>query len=380
MREIRALTGLRGLAALLVVLYHYVNFNGADGPSWLIALIGHCYIAVDLFFVLSGFVMALSYGRLFSEGAWLPSLAVFLGRRLARIYPLYLLVCAILVLVVVVGHSDRLRPADLVFAAPANLLMVQSWFGFPNLEAPLWSISTEWAAYLVFPLLLALARGPRIGALLMFAAAALLLGTLALSPGWQFHHPERHDGPLSLFGSPIGMLGRCFAEFALGLLAFRFRDGRPGRLLARSRASGGLIALAVVALLFWTLGDLPLVACFVLLIVALSTDQGPVSAFLGSRVPYALGVWSYAIYLLHPLLRRLAWKLADLAAARGLPIAVAEWLGIILTLPLLLLAAVAAHHGVERPGRTAVQRLVSREWLSGRRLSHARPLAEQIRP
>jgi peptidoglycan/LPS O-acetylase OafA/YrhL len=64
--EIRALTGLRGLAAIFVVVFHEAgNFSG-DGPA--ATFLRHGYNAVDLFFVLSGFVMALTYGEMWGGG------------------------------------------------------------------------------------------------------------------------------------------------------------------------------------------------------------------------------------------------------------------------------------------------------------------------
>ena len=367
MREIKSLTGLRGIAALYVVLFHYVNFDPAYGPAWLIDLIGHGYISVDLFFVLSGFVMALSYGRLFEAGSTWNSFLVFLGRRLARIYPLYAVVTVILALAVLSGHSDRLRLGDLRTVLPANLLMVQSWTTIPDLEAPMWSISTEWAAYLVFPLLVAMTGRSRAGALVAVALALGGLVVLSLTPGWSFSHPERRDGPLSLFGAPSGMLGRCFAEFTLGLVAYRLARSDLGRRLSGDGRVASLLVLLIASLLPFTLSDLALVACFTMLIVALSADHGPVARVLASRPLATLGVWSYAIYLVHPLIRRLAWHLGAVFEAHGLPRHAAAWGGLAVSLPILLALSALAHVAVERPGRTAIQHLISREWL-GRRV------------
>ena len=83
--EIRALTGLRGIASLYVVLFHY--FQPLPLVGYLRTLLGHGYLAVDLFFVLSGFVMALNYGSRFAAGAHWPEYRLFLCRRFARVYP-----------------------------------------------------------------------------------------------------------------------------------------------------------------------------------------------------------------------------------------------------------------------------------------------------
>ena len=101
--EIRALTGVRGMAACLVAIYHFSPTKDmAPGP--LHNSVGRGYLWVDLFFVLSGFVIALNYGHLFASGFSRTAFATFLTRRVARIYPLYL---AVLVAGLVWGWRRR---------------------------------------------------------------------------------------------------------------------------------------------------------------------------------------------------------------------------------------------------------------------------------
>jgi peptidoglycan/LPS O-acetylase OafA/YrhL len=154
LRQIRALTGLRGVAACWVVVYHLVGYE-AYAPTGLAGnFIRHGYLAVDVFFLLSGFVMALSYWQLFDRNPSIQTYAVFLLRRLARLYPLYAVIIAVMLVLQIAGVSHALSRTD--FGAPLmeNLLLVQAW-GFGNsLNAPAWSISTEFAAYLLFPLIL----------------------------------------------------------------------------------------------------------------------------------------------------------------------------------------------------------------------------------
>ena len=117
-------------------------------------LAGRGYLAVDLFFVLSGFVMALSYGPAFGERFSLRVFAAFLWRRVARLYPLYgtILVARLVYTGLRYGRFDLPRPwiaAPLAHpwtAIPANVLLVQSWGLAPSSIGPAWSISTEWAA------------------------------------------------------------------------------------------------------------------------------------------------------------------------------------------------------------------------------------------
>jgi peptidoglycan/LPS O-acetylase OafA/YrhL len=183
--EIRALTGARGMAALLVVIYHFYPSDQMV-PAALGHIIGKGYLWVDLFFVLSGFVLALNYAHLFA-GAWgLRQWGDFLLRRLGRIYPLYIVLtlATLIVTVALFGRisGEGLPPGTAVLAHPlrditANVLLVQSWGIARSVNGPGWSISTEWAAYILFPLLAALALFSRTWlAFLTMAGACLLIG------------------------------------------------------------------------------------------------------------------------------------------------------------------------------------------------------------
>src|ERR1051326_8086781 len=157
--EIRALTGLRGVAALLVALYH-INPNWI-APTATGRFVGKGYLWVDLFFVLSGFLLAMNYARLFaggwSLGAWLD----FLLHRVARIYPLYvaMVLASLAYSLALYGgvHAAAAPPPALTLSEPArdvaaNLLMVQSWGVGKSIDGVAWSLSPEGAAYLMFPL------------------------------------------------------------------------------------------------------------------------------------------------------------------------------------------------------------------------------------
>src|ERR1700742_2077340 len=86
--EIDALTGIRGVAAVTVIAYHI--YPASDFPYGLSHLVARGYLSVDVFFVLSGFVMALNYGPMFRDRIQLSSIMTFLMRRVARLYPLYI--------------------------------------------------------------------------------------------------------------------------------------------------------------------------------------------------------------------------------------------------------------------------------------------------
>src|ERR1700712_1517112 len=87
--DIRALTGVRGVAAAVIVLYHYGDVQLYGGGTASYYRIPHGYLPVDLFFMLSGYVIGLTYREAFSSGR-LKNYATFMLKRVARLYPAYI--------------------------------------------------------------------------------------------------------------------------------------------------------------------------------------------------------------------------------------------------------------------------------------------------
>ena len=156
--ELLALTSIRGIAAWWVVLFHMRLLLVPWLPVGAIRVLDHGNLAVDLFFVLSGFVIALNYGERLA-GDWRAT-GDFLFRRFARIYPLHLLILGGFALYA--GGAILFGSATLAGQDPgyflASLFLVQNW-GFTDAlrwNVPAWSISTEALAYLLFPVLVRL--------------------------------------------------------------------------------------------------------------------------------------------------------------------------------------------------------------------------------
>jgi peptidoglycan/LPS O-acetylase OafA/YrhL len=158
--SIDSLTSLRGLAALWVVVLHFNDDLGRllPGLRAFDSLIVVGYLAVPYFFVLSGFVLAYNYAAEFRHVS-LPSYVSFMRRRWLRIYPVHFVtLLGVLAMVLVSSHlgvtinrQDKFSAFDFVL----NLFLVQTWVPHYTLNwnNPAWSISSEWFAYLLFPLL-----------------------------------------------------------------------------------------------------------------------------------------------------------------------------------------------------------------------------------
>lgn len=334
--QLDGLTAARGIAAWLVVLYH-IRASTPWLPDWAMAFAHKGYLAVDFFFILSGFVIWLSASDEFAARG-IAATPAFLRRRLARIYPLYAVMLALTVGFVLLLEATGRSAAGYPWAElPLHILMLQNW-GFTEALSwnhPAWSISTEFAAYLLFPLiacLLPLARAPR--PVLMLGVA----GVIGAMAAWL------HHSGLTGLGQNIPHYGlvRCLGAFTAGaMLCALWRQGghRPTRLCMA--AAGGAAALG------WSLDSanelwaFPLLsACSIYLIA--DRDRA------GGRNPRPLvyiGEISYATYLSHFML--FIWfKIAFVDDAAN----IAPHL-IALYLVLTLAVSVVLYHGVEKPGR-----------------------------
>lgn len=277
--DLPQLTGLRGLAALIVLLGHLRTPEGLTLDFGLLdpfARFGG--FGVDLFFVLSGYILCHVYATRMSTGIK-PVLADYAVARFARIYPLH---AATLLLMLGAGaaaaHMGTSPSASgySVTSAVLSLLLVSEWVGAVAPNPSAWSISVEFANYLLFPWLVpVLARARRLAPLAVVAGAVLV----ALAGDWR--------------------LGRGIGEFMMGCAAFYAARDYPVRWGAW--LSGPLFA-APFLLAGWT-GDLPhwqvatcLTAAVLLLSRGAATD--PFNRLCASRLMVFFGEISYSVYLL----------------------------------------------------------------------------------
>lgn len=398
--ERRALTGLRGAAALHVALYHVFRSVYGDAPSLGVPLLGGVvlrgYLAVDLFFVLSGFVMAMAYADWFT-GRWSArTYLAFVARRIARLWPLHAAVlCAMLA-------ADALSGAWWVWPRmiAANALLVQAWGLSVSLNVPSWSISTEFAAYLLFPVLLAAAhrggpippgdehppapaaapppRGrdapgatrrarPSAGAAGVLRAATLLAaaGTLAAVVWFAPAGGAERHGQLDIYANySVLPLLRCLAGFTIGIVAHGVAGAWPARPWCAAGASAALLAGLAAGL-----DDLVLYPLLPVLVASLAPGGGGVARLLAGAPLHWLGRVSYALYLVHvPVL-----DAAKAAFGAHWPALRAGWPGATLAGLLALSLGVAwlAHRAVEVPGRHGLRALAGRVGLGRARVRAA---------
>jgi len=296
------LTSLRGIAAVLVVLFHAQIFGLAPYFASATMLPAKGYIWVDFFFMLSGFVIAHSYGQRFVSGVSRRDLADYLTARFARIYPLHLAMLLVFLAIELArptifgdvypsaNRAGGFGPVD--FTTPSffgHLFLVQAlpFHAHTSWNAPAWSISCEAAVYFIFPVLfLALARG---GRSMLWPAAALAATTLTLLYG--LAEPRSLDAGFNVV--------RCAAEFTIGLCLYRLYAGRRlPAVLASDIVAWPAVALLILSL-HLGLADLLIVAELALLLLVAVVNRGRLRAALETRVPEFLGRISYSIYMVH---------------------------------------------------------------------------------
>jgi peptidoglycan/LPS O-acetylase OafA/YrhL len=294
------LDGLRGAAALFVVIHHswlavFPAFPRNTGP-WYVGWMLYGQLAVAVFIVVSGFSLALAPLR---HGGRLPrGFRAFIRRRFWRIVPPY---WASLVLSTIVAGflvQPHISVHGLEKAFLVHGLLLQDIVGSAAPNGAFWSIAIEWQIYFVFPLILwvGLRYGLRNAVLLTVAAVLAVHG-------------------LSRFNISFSKVDRLvpqfLALFAIGVFAVHLGAREDGERL-RSRLTalgavllGGFLALAVVKGSVWMVANYfwidllfgTAVAC----LMAVMYDGGltPLRRVLASRAGVGLGAFSYSIYLLH---------------------------------------------------------------------------------
>lgn len=354
--DLPALTGIRGLAAWFVVLYHVRVGAWPYLPGGAYRVLSKGYLAVDLFFMLSGFVLWLNYSsRLRRDGT--AAVPKYLARRVARVWPLHLFILALTVVyAAVVASNGALNPAHYPWEElPLHILLIHNW-GFTQgltWNDPSWSISGEAAAYLLFPLLVLAADWRRLPPAVAVAALLLLAGLLCAV--MEYNGAEILDRDIPRFG-----LLRAASEFTMGTIVcalwqrWASAPGRSWTLAAGLTGGASVLGLAAGA------PETLVVPLFLAgLLLALALTAGLRSNPLASWPIYYLGEISYSTYLVHFLLYIL-FKIAFVDDPANVP---PMLIGLFLLLTFA--ASVGLYHGVERPAQRALNRLFDRR-LAGR--------------
>jgi len=314
------------VAALWVVFFHVSGLWEGEMP-----VAGLGYLGVDLFFILSGFVLAHVHGEAFRRDP-LAAYPPFLGRRIARIFPVWLAILAIFAL----KHRTLEIEHWFIYA-----VLAQAWGAVPTqlVNPPGWSVSLEWAGYLLFPLLAFVPLRLRSTAQRLATIAVLLGALLAgylIAGGISIHDDERWYAL------------RFVCEFMIGIVLRGLVAATPDSRFDYWAAISGLVIVAgaiVVPMIGRNLAaDIALLAAFTFFLGALAQADGPLARRLAGGFVHWLGERSYSLYVVH-------WLFVETLWAKEVP----TLLKAALMVAGSIVAAAILYAVVERPARRWVR-------------------------
>lgn len=367
--SIPSLTGVRGVAAFWVFLTHLYGFAAhiLNAPSLLrSSFLINGFRGVDLFFILSGFILMHVHARDFktiSQNA----LKRFFVTRFFRIYPLNTAILLALVPLVLLAPSYV--AAERSFSDPhfayrvhnlsaagfvQTLLLAQSWtvlkLGEWNIVS--WTLSAEVLGYILFPALAwGIIRESSWWRCIIYAVCSLLTLTVLL---FLSHHAN--NNPTGTFGSV-----RMFFCFVAGICLYRCFQLAPEYLASWASAITWLAVVFIAITLFVPSAPVFDAFGFAALVFGLAYQRGPVNRMLESRLSSYLGKISFSFYLSHFLIINIvSWAAEDWLTTRGLAVKAAALLALLL---LCLAVASVLYDWVERPSQRFGRYLV-KSWES----------------
>lgn len=306
------LTALRGVAAILVALLHFHFFLGPVMPYGKANFIDNLYLMVDLFFILSGFIMCYVYEDSFKIGIQKRKYKNFLVARLARIYPLHIFtllaeVCIFLFLIAVGKLEFLPLPSQNMYnlnAIPTNLVFMHTlgFHDFVSWNSPSWSLGAEWWAYVLFPFLFVAFKKLKyknwfIGLGIAIIGWLCIEFILASMEPFMHFPPDPNKKSLDViwhFGTIRGIVG-----FIAGMAVWQlYTKSKFKPFFGNGWVFFFLTVLAILSMHFkWY--NTSTVIIFSIMILSAAYGSKTIDKFFAFRVLKKLGDWSFSIYLWH---------------------------------------------------------------------------------
>lgn len=362
--RIESLTGLRWCAALAVFLSH--NVPGGKTPLIISTFFSSGYMGVTLFFVLSGFVLTVTYGNVMAKPRMV-DIWNYAVARAARVMPLYWLVLA-LVAVVWLFFGPGATTGGLWW----HFLAIQAWTGDLKLayswNGPGWSVGVELFLYAMFPLLVLLTgvlnstRKVVILAVFVVISMATLVVIFHLNGNDALPMSDPASAHRWIYRSPLLRLG----DFTLGICGALIYSRERDRINLVKAAPWVAAAMAMLILGLMATPQLldsssasydlafAVPGAVLILSLALAPHRG-IARFLGSFVLVALGELSYAFYLIHAPVGG-QFQLLGISPNGFTPVSVTV---VILALLFLVALSWLLHVAFERPARIFLRKRFS---------------------
>ncbi len=297
------LTPLRGIAALMIVVFHFEELLARFVKPENSMLIRKSYLMVDLFFIMSGFVLLHVYGESFSTIFKKADFFKFLRARFARLYPLHLFTL-LLAIAFFLSSNSPANPVNNPAAIPTHLLLLQS-FGIHSIftwNVPSWSISAEWWCYMLFPLIvLMLSKNNKTVFLLIILSASIYFSILYLLPRTNPFMPAApvpHNLDVTY---DYGFL-RGLAGFMAGMVTYILYQQRKLNQIFSKDIVGIIVVGITLFALHRGVNDIIYIPLFMLVVLGIGANTGIIHKIFMVRPLQYLGTISYSIYLMHGLL------------------------------------------------------------------------------
>jgi peptidoglycan/LPS O-acetylase OafA/YrhL len=289
------LTPIRGIAAILVVIFHFEIVLVLFLPRETSRFFSKCYLMVDLFFIMSGFIIYHVYGEFFKHHIRKASFNKYVRARLARVYPLHIFTLILMIILVVPQHFKWDEFFNLN-AIPTHVLMLQS-FGLHSIytwNVPAWSISAEFAAYIIFPVFAFLLTRFKNSSSVFFSSLIVLIYCLLA------FKLSKSNGTTGLYNLDqtydYGYL-RGIAGFLAGGMIYQLYIKKIFYFL-RTDAMLIILFALLFACLHFGVTDLAFIPVFLLLVLSAAYNTGRVKKLFSNRFLQWLGDISYSVYLM----------------------------------------------------------------------------------
>ncbi len=347
--QINPLTGLRFFAAFWLLLYFFQN--RLDMPNGLeIAFVRNGYLGVDLFFILSGFVLAHVYGSQLEAENY--SHSSFLWARLARVYPLHFVTLFMMLGIFAIGVFSGANFDSRAFAIehiPYHFTLTHAW-GLVDGDSwnfPSWSISSEWFAYLSFPLMFLIGsqfkKSPIYGvcfsalSFFIFFAIAAMRNTELTNMTWE--------------GGVFRILPSFLGGISLWFLGQKYDLGKKWARIGVFGSLGALLIVTSIGYFPWAIWPVLMALVYFLA----ETSKTPDGEMISTETWVYLGEISFAMYMVHLPIDIIYYRVLDkFLNLDGFAVTFFAMLGAII---ITIGAAAILHETIEKPMRNYLRKI-----------------------